>query len=151
MAKAEKTTKEESVSVSTLAEALKEAIDVSRPQKKNVFTRKKNTPWTPKDGSPKLKLKRKMYHHGVPVNEKFSSNEEIDLLNKVRPGKYCDNWITISRRNDKGVNIDYPVRTKAQIMRLANSYGINSLVQLLQRCVDEAANPRQYKTEEELD
>jgi hypothetical protein len=124
-----------------LAEAIVTAIEVSRPQKKTPFNRKRNTPWTPKDGSPKLKMKRKFYHHGILIGDNVS-NEEIALLNKLRPGSYMGGFVRVIRRKDKGLDIDYPVKTSSQRLKLLNEFGIYSFEVLLQRCIDEAARPK---------
>lgn len=131
-----------SVGVSELATALTDAINLARPQKKTIFTRKKNTPWTPKDGSPKLALKRKFYQHGIQVLEARLTNAQISLINKLRPGNYCDNLVRVIRRRDKGVDIDYAIKTAPQRLKLVTDYGITSLDQLLERCITEAAQPR---------
>lgn len=134
---------------SELAAALVQAIDVAKgPQKKTQFTRKINTPWTPKDGSPKLKLKRKMYQHGLVMDEDFLTNEEIALLNKVRPGRFMNGHVNVRRRKDWGIDIDYPVKTAAQRMRLASEFRIRSLTELLERCLEEVNNPIKYEVKD---
>ncbi len=136
--------------LSELADALRTAIESARPQKITPATRKqKGTPWTPPAGEAKLKLKRKYYHHGLEVENRLS-NEEIALLNQLKPGKYCDGWVEVKRRKDKGFNIDYKIRTAAQRLRL-NQFGITSFTSLLQRIVKETENPSLYSRPEDLD
>jgi hypothetical protein len=125
-----------------IAAATTSAIEISRPQKKNPFNRKKNTPWTPQDGSQKLKLKRKFYQHGIEIREKMHSNEEIALMNLVRPGVYCNGYVKVNRRRDKGIDIEYPVKTASQRLKLINEFGVRSISELLQRCIDEANTPK---------
>jgi hypothetical protein len=135
----------------TLADAFVSAIERTRPkEKKTVFTRKKGTPWTPKNGDPQLKLKRKMYQHGILLDGKLS-NEEIDLLNKVKPGVYCDGWVKVNVRKDRGLDIDYAVRTNAQRLKLINQFGVRSFSELLTRLIDEKANPSKYRRPEDND
>lgn len=126
-----------------IAKATTAAIEAAKPVvKKTIETRVKNTPWTPKDGSPKLKLKRKIYQHSIPVYDKFLRNEDITLCNQLRPGSYCDGWITVTRRRDKGLNIDYPIKTQAQRVKLSAVYRINSFNDLVSRLVEEGLNPK---------
>lgn len=128
--------------VDTLADALVKAINIAKPmEKKTPFNRKVNTPWTPKDGSPKLKLKRATHQHGLLIDPEFLTNDEIALMNKLRPGLYYDGWVRIVRRKDRGIDIDYPVKTAAQRLRLVNQYGIRNLKELLEGCIQEAENP----------
>lgn len=131
------------VGQSELAQALVAAIEAAKPvAKKTSFNRKVDTPWTPKDGSKRLKLKRKMYQHGILINEDSVSNEEIDVLNKVRPGLYMDGNVAVTRRKDRGVNITYQCKTAAQRLRLVNQYGIRNLTELCGRIIAEAEAPK---------
>lgn len=133
---------EATVSQSDLAAALTAAIQAARPQTKNAFNRTVNTPWTPKDGSKKLKLKRKMFQHGLPADEEILDNEEIRLMNTVRPGAYLDGTVRINRRKDRGLDIDYPMKTASQRLKLVNAFGIRNLKELLTRCIEEADKPK---------
>lgn len=132
----------------SLAQALITAIEATRPPvKKTVFNRKKGSPWDPKDGSPKPKLKRKMFQHGIEIMPEQVSSEEIDALNKVKPGIYCNGFLRVNKRKDRGLDIDYPVRSNAQRLRLINEFGIRSLTELCARIVDEQNNPTSYKSD----
>jgi hypothetical protein len=132
-----------------LADAFVSAIERTRPPtKKTVANRKPNTPWTPKDG-PKLKLKRKMYQHGIIIDK--VNNEEIDLLNKIKPGRYCEGIVVVELRKDRGLNIDYPVKTNAQRLRLLNKTGVRNFTELVRRLADEAVNPTKYRRPEDSD
>lgn len=134
-----------------LADAFVAAIERTRPpEKKTTATRKPNNPWTPKDGSPKLKMKRQFYHHGIILGDRVS-NEEIALLNQIKPGRYCDGYVVVTLRKDRGIDIDYPVRTASQRLRLVNTYGIRSFAELLQRIIDERSNPKKYRKVEDAD
>jgi hypothetical protein len=140
---------EPAVGVNELAAALVQAINMAKPpEKKNAFTRKANTPWHPKDGSPKIKLRRKFYQHGLLIDPDMETNETIALMNKVRPGTYCDGWVVVKRRRDKGIDIDYSVKTAAHRLKLVNQFGIRSFNELLERCIKEAENPTAYRTAE---
>lgn len=138
-----------SESQQALADAFVQAIERTKaPEKKTVFNRKKQTPWTPKQGEPRLKLRRKMYQHGVLIGDRIT-NEDIDLLNKIKPGRFCDGYVSVTVRKDRGLDIDYPVRTNSQRLRLVNQYGITSFTALLQRLVDESKNPAKYRKPED--
>ena len=131
-----------------LINALVSAINLTKPtEKKTAVTRKPGSPWDPKDGSKKLKLKRKMYQHSIIMDPETLSNEEIDLLNKVKVGRYLGDLVKIYRRKDHGIDIDYPVKTASQRMRAASKF--NSLTNLLQQCVEEAKNPKPVEVDED--
>lgn len=136
-------------SADALVRALVQAIQLTKPiEKKTAINRKPGSPWDPKDGSKKVKLKRKMYQHGLLIDDGSISNEEIVLLNKVKVGRYCDGWVKVFRRKDHGIDIDYPVKTASQHLKLAAICGGRGLSGLLERCIEESSNP---KTQEELD
>jgi hypothetical protein len=128
--------------IDALARALQQAIEATRPPTpKNIFTRKKGSPWDPKDGTPKAKLKRKMYHHGLLIDEKRVSNEEIERLNKVRPGSYMDGNVQVIRRRDKGIDIRYSIKGQAQKVKLYG-YGVRNFADLCERIIFEQSLPK---------
>lgn len=133
-----------------LAEAFVEAIERTRPkEKKTPFNRKKGGPWATKDGSVKPALRRPTFQHGVQIDESILTKEEIELLNQVKPGAYCENFVRVIRRRDKGIDIDYPVRTSAQRLKLMNQFGVKSLSDLCNRLIAEAKNPKNYVVDDD--
>ena len=133
-----------------LVAALVAAIQATKPiEKKNASNRKPGDPWQPKDGSKKLKLKRKMYQHGLLIDPDMSTNEEIELMNQIKPGRYLQDWVKVIRRRDRGIDIDYPVRTSAQRLRLVSQHGIRTFKELLERIIEEGNNPSKYVTPDE--
>jgi hypothetical protein len=105
----------------------------------------------PRDGTPKLKLKRKMFQHGLPADEDILSNKEIDLLNQVRPGVYMQGTVKINRRKDRGLDISWPCKTASQRLKLVNAYGVRNLEEVLARCIEEAKQPKLDTTADEQD
>jgi hypothetical protein len=141
---------EATLTTNQLVEALVAAMTVVKPvTKKTAVDRKPNTPWTPKDGSAKLKLRRKMHQHGMMIDPDLITNEEIELLNKLKTGSFLDGYVRVYRRRDKGIDIDYPIKTASQRLRLVNQFGIRNFKELLERCIAEAENPAKYVAPEE--
>lgn len=134
-----------------LAGAMTQAINASRPLKITTSNRKRQTPWTPKNGEVKLKLKRKFYQHSLPQTEDRLSNEEIALINKLRPGTYCEGWIKVIRRRDKGIDLDYPFKTAQHKTKLSNELGLRNLVEICERCISEAELPKKPQFDEDGD
>lgn len=140
--KATDSTPETTTSQVDLVKAFVEALNATKaPTKKTFASRKANTPWTPKDGEPQLKLKRKIYHHGLLLEDKIS-NAEINLMNQIKPGVYCDGFVKVNRRRDKGIDIDYPIKTASHRLKLINQFGIRSFEELLQTIVTEGNLPK---------
>lgn len=143
---------EPQVGMSELANALVTAIRATQPPaKKTTFTRHKGDPWQNADGSPKPKLKRPLFQHAIEVNEDQLKSEQIELANKLKPGKYCDGHIRVIKRRDGALDIDYPIKTVAQRLKIVNQFGITNFTTLLQRLVDERANPTKYRRPDEDD
>lgn len=142
---------ERSVAISDLAQALITAIETTRPpSKKTPFTRVKKNPYFPTDGSPRAALKRPVFQHGIELNTDHLYNKDIEGLNKVKPGAYCGGWIRVMKRRDGGLDISYPVRTVAQRLKLSN-FGITDFSKLVERLLDERANPAQYRRADDDD
>lgn len=138
-----------------LVQALVQAIQLTKPVEKKTFaTRKSKSPWDPTDGSPKLKLKRKMYQHGIPIDPDFNDNATIDALNHLKVGRYLNDWVRVYKRKDQGIDIEYPIKTASHRMRLP-SMGIteqrdptgklikSGLQVFVERMIDESKQPKQ--------
>jgi hypothetical protein len=129
-----------------LANALITAIESTKaPAKKTSFNRTKKGPWEAKEGKVKPKLRRGMYQHGIELTEGNLHPQEIELLNQVKAGTFCQGFVKVIKRKDRSLDIDYPVKTASQRLRLVNTFGVRNFSELLQRLVDEANDPRKFK------
>ena len=136
--------------INDIAQALITAINSTKtPEKKTPFNRKKGDPWQPKPGQVKPKLKRTFMQHGVELNPAQLFVEEIELLNQIKPGAYCGGYLRVNKRKDRSYDIDYPIRTASQRMKLSNQFQITSLRSMLQRIIDEQNNPARFKGPED--
>lgn len=138
--------------VQDLAAALVMAIEQTRPpQKKNPFNRTKICKTCGKHPNTHVKLVRAWYQHGgIELDPKIFCNETIELLNKVKPGIYCKGIVRVTKRKDRSYDISWPVRTAAQRLRVMNEAG-NTFEAILQRCIDEHADPKKFKGPDDLD
>jgi hypothetical protein len=133
-----------------LAAALTQAILATKgPEKKTVATRKSGAPWMPKNGEPRAKMNRVFLQHGIEIDK--VTNEQIELLNKLRPGVFCEGVVTVRLTRDRALNIDYGISTSAQRLRLLNQFGIRNFTDLLERLVDESRNPTKYRRAADAD
>lgn len=138
MAKKEVEQNEQSVGVNDLAAALVQAINLTKPKAKKapgVDYDPKN-PWSPKPGEPRAKMKRKAYIHGIAQGDQWP-NSTIELFNQIRPGTYINGLVKITRRRDKGINLDWAFKSPEQRLRLLMAGGFTSLDQILQACLTE--------------
>ena len=132
--------------INDIAQALITAINSTKaPEKKTPFNRKKGDPWQPKPGQVKPKLKRTFMQHCVELNPAQLFVEEIELLNQIKPGAYCGGYLRVNKRKDRSYDIDYPIRTASQRMKLSNQFQITSLRSMLQRIIDEQNDPARFK------
>lgn len=135
-----------------LVAALVQAIQLTKPiEKKNAITRKAGDPWQPKDGSKKLKLKRKVYQHGIIIDPDFCDNDTIDALNHLKPGRYMEGFVKVYKRKDQGIEIEYPIKTASQKIKLISTYGVRSLKDFCDRCIAEHNDPAKFTTLEDED
>jgi hypothetical protein len=139
-------------SAQDLVQALVQAIQLTKPaEKKNAINRKPGDPWQPKDGSKKLKLKRKIYQHGIPIDPDLCDNETIDALNRLRPGRYMEGFVKVYKRKDQGIEIEYPIKTASQKIKLVSTYGVRSLKDFCDRCIAEHNDPAKFTKLEDED
>lgn len=139
-------------SAQELVQALVQAIQLTKPiEKKTAVSRKPGDPWQPKDGSKKLKLKRKVYQHGIMIDPDLCDNETIDALNRLKPGRYMEGFVKVYKRKDQGIEIEYPIRTASQKMKLVSQYGVRSLKDFCDRCIAEATDPAKFTKLEDED
>ena len=84
--------------VQDLAQALIMAIEQTRPPtKKNPFNRVKICKKCGKHPNTHIKLARTWYQHGgIDLDPKIFCNEILELLNKVKPGRYCNGLVQVS-------------------------------------------------------
>lgn len=130
---------EQTVGVSDLAAALVHAINLTKPKAKKqpgVDYDPKN-PWAPKLGEARSKLKRKAFIHGIAQGDQWA-NSTIDLFNQIRPGTYVNGLVKITRRRDKGINLDWAFKSPEQRLRVLMAGGFTHIDQLLQACLTEA-------------
>ena len=140
-----------SVDIAALTQALVNAINSTRDVKVKPYQRKKRNPYYPTDGSPRLTLRRKCLQHGIEFDAEQLYNEDIDALNKIKPGRYCGGHVRVIKRKDGAIDIDYPVRTSSDKLKLLSTFGITSITALLQRILAEKADPVKYKPANEDD
>lgn len=106
--------------LTVLADAFTKALERTKPfALKTAATRKPASPFDTKDGSKKPKLTRVMYQHGLKIDPENVDVECIHLLNKLKVGRYLNNWVNVYKRKDQGIDIDYPLKTSAHKMKLA--------------------------------
>jgi hypothetical protein len=132
--------------VADLAQALMLLMNQMRPQKKTIADRVPGGPFAAPPGKVKLKLKRKMYLHNVPIDDEVLTNAEIEAFNQLRPGKYFNGLVDVSRRRDRGINIEWPFKGSANQMRLQSETRYTDLADLLGKMVAEGSKPKTAET-----
>lgn len=80
---------------------------------------KHDTPWNPEGKKNRTKLRRPTFISGYPVNPILHSEQEIELLNQLKPGRYNDRKWEVARFEDGSIDIRYPNKTIPQRMEMA--------------------------------
>lgn len=70
------------------------------------------TPWNPSGERRSLKLKpTALFQNGARVNPAMLSDEEIELINQLKPGLYNKKKWQVVRKRDKSLHLHYPNAT----------------------------------------
>lgn len=97
------------------------------------------TPWNPTGKKNRLKLRVPMYQNGARIDEDRVTEDEIALLNQIKPGRYNNGKWAVVRRQDKSLDFRYPnksVEQRFELMALSKGQGISGLLKVV---IDEHA------------
>jgi hypothetical protein len=121
-----------------LTKALTALVD-SQPVKRVTFAKfKTRSPFNP-TGNKRRKLTRRCYQNGFPMDIKKLHDEEIAMLNKLTPGKYFNQLVTVIQVQTGG-NTDLHIvyENKSFDQRLALKSEFRHLREMLSIMLDEA-------------
>lgn len=118
-----------------LAKAI-QAIADSQPVKRVPYAKfKTRSPFNPR-GIRRRKLTRRCYQNGFPMDVRKLHDEEISLLNQLKPGRYIDNLVTVvEAQNGENVDLHLVYKNKTIDQRMANAAQWRNLREMLKRCV----------------
>lgn len=136
-----------SVDVKELAQALKEAIQETAPiQQVHISRYVAKTPFNPTGSKTRPKLRGLFLQNGGRMVEDRLTNDEITLLNKIRPGRYLDRRVEVIERTENGetsVEIRYSNASMEQRLELKNR--ARNLKEMLQGILDEQKPSKEEK------
>lgn len=90
-----------------------------------------NTPfWDGK--SPRSELKRPFYQNGSLINDHVLTNEEIELINQLKPGLYNKKRWEVRKEHDGGIGLYYSNKTLQQRFDIAGAAKGRGLAGILQ-------------------
>jgi hypothetical protein len=124
-----------------LAQAIKLAVEETAPVKQvHVSQYRGKTPWNPtgKKAHERPKLRGEFYQNGQRMFEDRLTEQEIGLLNKIRPGRYVNRKVEVIERQSNGeiaVEIRYSNATPDLRSELKNE--CRNLVEMLERIIAE--------------
>lgn len=131
------------VSTSQLADAIVSAVRETQPPRKITFAeRKARSPFNP-SGNKKRVLSRVMYQNGTRLMVNRLHDEEISLLNQLKPGKFVNGLVTVVEK-DKGAEQEIHIFYKSALPddRMALKGEVKDFKEMLRRCVSEAKAPK---------
>jgi hypothetical protein len=109
------------IDMTAFVQALKEATGNEAKQISLAAYRAK-TPFNPTGDRTRPKLTRRTFQNGARLREHFLTNEEIDLLNKIKAGEYGSTVrVRVIETNDDGANptVEIQYRNKTTDDRMA--------------------------------
>jgi hypothetical protein len=116
----------------TLVEVLVEdARDRKASKQVPLGKAKVKTPWNPSGELRKVKLKhKKFYQNGAEVNTDLMTDDEIALVNQLKPGRYNKRKWEVVKRKDKSLDVRYPNKTLQQRWQLkAEASNFSAIIQ----------------------
>jgi len=122
---------------SQLLEGVREIAAEGKAGKQVKFHEAKfQTPWNPTGEARKAFLKfPHLYQNGARCEPELMTDEEIQLANQLKPGKFLGGKWEVQRKRDKSLNILYPNGTIAQRFDMAREAG--SLANMLKKILVE--------------
>jgi hypothetical protein len=126
--------------IALLAKAITDAVTEASPVKQvHISKYKAITPWNPTGALRRPAMNAKFLDNGSEIPDWKVTDEDIALLNQLKPGRYLDRKLEVIERNDNGgartVEIRYSNKNVGQRMEMKN-YGRN-FTELLQNIVTE--------------
>jgi hypothetical protein len=114
-----------------------QAIAANQPRRRQgMHEVSHDTPWwNPEKDGPRETLTRDFYQNGNPVNPVVLSNEEIRLINQIKPGVYAKKKFRVTPQPGGGIGLWYDNKTLHQrftIARIAGeSQGLTGILQMI--------------------
>lgn len=103
------------------------------------------TPWNPQ-GKPETarpKLTRKTWMNGHPCSEMMMTEEEIRLMNQLKPGKYQDKrWVVVHSDGDGESEMFLYIPNKTLSDRVAVQEKARSITEICQLIIAEQKAPK---------
>lgn len=66
-----------------------------------------DTPFNPKGERNRKGFTRPTFLHGIALNPLTHTQAEMDLFNKLKPGRYLDRKVEVQRSNDGSINVKW--------------------------------------------
>lgn len=145
---------DDSVSNAQVVRSLAKTVQVladSQPRRVLLANHKPTSSFNPL-GKRKRVLKRKMYQNGFPLNVNILTDEEISLLNQIKPGRYIKGLVSVFQTykgSDTLVNIVYVNKTVDQRFALKDEF--RNLGEMLKLIVEEHKNPPKRRGDDDED
>lgn len=67
-----------------------------------------DSPFNPTGKKNRTRLRGQLFQHGIPVNPLMMTEEEIEIANQLKPGRYVNRSVEVTRMHDGSVNITWP-------------------------------------------
>lgn len=96
-----------------------------------------DSPWNPEGKRDRVKLKRATSLQGITINPLTHTEEEIQLFNQLKPGRYIERRVQVRMTQDGAVDLSWPGAKIDQRIEMYSRFP--TLSALLRACVEERA------------
>lgn len=136
------------VDISELAQAIKSAVEETAPVKQVHISRYvATTPFNPTGDKRRVKLTREVFQNGIRVQPEFLHTEEIELLNKVKPGRYIGRRVEVIERGEgEEKNLEFRYRNQSIEQRLELKNHFRNFAEMLRLIVAEQDDKTEKKS-----
>jgi hypothetical protein len=93
-----------------------------RTKQKTILDILPDSPWNPTGRRDMPSPRNQIFQHGMPVNPMMMTAEEIILANKLKPGRYVNRTVEVTRSTDGSLNITWPNKRIDQRMEFNGKF-----------------------------
>ena len=126
-------------------QAIADTLQAGPVKQVNRANRVPKTPWNPEGKKVRATLRCRMTQNDTRIGESRLSEEEINLFNQLKPGKYQGgNWVVTATNKDgvETLNLYIPNKTMSDRYKMKGIAGTRGLAGILDVIIAEAASAK---------
>lgn len=80
------------------------------------------SPWNPEGKRVRKTFRRNTFMHGIALNPNTHTEEDIELFNKLKPGRYLGRRVEVQRDAQGGINLTWAGKALDQRMQMYSEF-----------------------------